>query len=183
MGGDRRNFRLSKDVLPSRYDLRFELEFDTWTSTGSERISLRSARLSREITLHAIELEILRATIDGANKIADIQTDAESETATLRFASDIPAGEHVLEISWKGGIRDSLRGLYRSVRGEERYAATQFEAADARRAFPCFDEPGYKVPWQLTLRVREGDVALSNTPVLSETREDGGMKAVRFAET
>ena len=118
MGGDRRNFRLSKDVLPSRYDLRFELEFDTWTSTGSERISLRSARLSREITLHAIELEILGATIDGANKIADIQTDAESETATLRFASDIPAGEHVLPLAGSaaghgaGGLQPAPRSSH-----------------------------------------------------------------------
>ena len=183
MGGDRRNFRLSKDVLPSRYDLRFELEFDTWTSTGSERISLRSARLSREITLHAIELEILGATIDGANKIADIQTDAESETATLRFASDIPAGEHVLEISWKGGIRDSLRGLYRSLRGEERYAATQFEAADARRAFPCFDEPEFKAQFSLELIHPAGNAPIANMPIASQESLDERRTRTRFRET
>jgi len=111
VGGDKRNFRLSKDVLPSRYELRFELEFDRWTSTGWERIALRSARPSREITLHAIELDIVSATVDGTNKLERAEMAAESETATLRFASDIPAGEHILEISWKGGIRDSLRGL------------------------------------------------------------------------
>jgi aminopeptidase N len=124
VGGDKRNFRLTKDVLPSRYELRFELEFDAWTSTGWERITLRTARPSRAITLHSIDLEIADATVDGTNKLADVQTDAESETATLRFANEIAAGEHALEISWKGGIRDSLRGLYRSLRGEERYAAT-----------------------------------------------------------
>ena len=98
MGGDKRNFRLSKDVLPSRYELRFELEFDTWTSTGWERIALRSAKPSREIVLHAIELDIVGATIDGKNKLERAEMDAESETATLRFASEIPAGEHVLEM-------------------------------------------------------------------------------------
>src|SRR5207248_9655154 len=79
VGGYRRNFRLSKDVRPIRYELHCELECDTWRSTGNERISLRSARPSREITLHSIELEIVGATIDGANRLADVQTDAESE--------------------------------------------------------------------------------------------------------
>ena len=183
MGGDKRNFRLSKDVLPSRYELRFELEFDTWTSTGSERIALRSARPSREITLHALELDIVAATIDAKNKLERVELDPESETATLRFASDIPAGEHVLEISWKGGIRDSLRGLYRSLRGEERYAATQFEAADARRAFPCFDEPEFKACFSLELIHPAGNAAIANMPIASEEAIDERRTRTRFRET
>ena len=183
MGGDKRNFRLSKHVLPSRYELRFELEFDTWTSTGWERIALRSARPSREITLHAIELDIVSATIDGKNKLERAETDAESETATLKFASEIPAGDHVLEISWKGGIRDSLRGLYRSLRGEERYAATQFEAADARRAFPCFDEPEFKARFSLELIHPSGNAAIGNMPITSEEALDERRTRTRFKET
>src|SRR4029077_11424414 len=101
VGGDKRNFPRRKDLLPSRYELRFELEFDTWSSTGWERIALRSARPSREITLHALALDIFAATIDGKNKLEKAVLDTESETATLRFANDIPAGEHTLEISWK----------------------------------------------------------------------------------
>src|SRR6185295_8768320 len=138
MSGEGRNFRLSKNVMPSAYELRFELEFDRWTSTGQERITLRTSKPTREIVLHALELDIRKATLDG-DVAQTTAYDTEAETATLRFAREIPAGEHVLEISWSGGIRESLRGLYRSLRGEERYAATQFEAADARRAFPCFD--------------------------------------------
>jgi puromycin-sensitive aminopeptidase len=183
VGGDKRNFRLSKDVLPSRYELRFELEFDRWTSTGWERIALRSARPSREITLHAIELDIVTATVDGANKLERAEMDVESETATLRFASDIPAGEHVLEISWKGGIRDSLRGLYRSLRGEERYAATQFEAADARRAFPCFDEPEFKARFSLELIHPSGNAAIANMPITSQEGLDERRTRTRFRET
>ena len=183
MGGDKRNFRLSKDVLPSRYELRFELEFDTWTSTGSERITLRSARPSREITLHALELDIVAATIDAKNALERVELDPESETATLRFASDIPAGEHVLEISWKGGIRDSLRGLYRSLRGEERYAATQFEAADARRAFPCFDEPEFKARFSLELIHPARNAAIANMPIASEEAIDERRTRTRFRET
>ncbi|HEY8823406.1 MAG TPA: M1 family metallopeptidase [Candidatus Limnocylindria bacterium] len=183
MGGDKRNFRLSKDVLPSRYELRFELEFDAWSSTGWERIGLRSSRASREITLHAIELDIVAATIDAKNKLERAELDPESETATLRFASEIPAGEHVLEISWKGGIRDSLRGLYRSLRGEERYAATQFEAADARRAFPCFDEPEFKARFSLELIHPAGNAAIGNMPITSQEAVDERRTRTRFRET
>ncbi len=133
MSDEARNFRLSKNVLPSKYELRFELEFDNWTSSGWERITLRTSRPTREIVLHALELDIRKATFDG-DAAQSTTYDVEAETATLRFGREIPAGEHTLEISWTGGIRESLRGLYRSLRGEERYAATQFEAADARRA-------------------------------------------------
>src|SRR5688572_33479149 len=114
MSDEARNFRLSKDVLPSRYELRFELEFDAWTTNGWERITLRTARPTREIVLHALELDITKATLDG--EAAQTPTyDHEAETATLRFGREIPAGEHTLEISWTGGIRASLRGLYRSL--------------------------------------------------------------------
>jgi len=183
VGGDKRNFRLTKDVLPSRYELRFELEFDTWTSTGWERITLRSARPSREITLHALELEVVSATIDGKNNLEKAVMDTESETATLRFANDVPAGEHTLQIAWRGGIRDSLRGLYRSLRGEERYAATQFEAADARRAFPCFDEPEFKARFALELIHPSGNAAIANMPIASQEELDERRTRTRFRET
>ena len=182
MGGDKRNFRLSKDVLPSRYRLVFDLDFDTWTSTGNERIEIRTARPTREIVLHAIDLDIKSASIDKT-ALEGVTFDSESETATLRFAGEIPAGEHTLEIAWKGGIRDSLRGLYRSLRGEERYAATQFEAADARRAFPCFDEPEFKARFSLELIHPAGNAAIANMPIESQESIDERRTRTRFRET
>ena len=182
MGGDKRNFRLSKDVLPSRYRLVFDLDFDTWTSSGHERIEVRTASPSRAIVLHALELEIKSASIDRT-PVEAVSFDNESETATLRFASEVPAGEHTLEIAWKGGIRDSLRGLYRSLRGEERYAATQFEAADARRAFPCFDEPEFKAQFSLELIHPAGNAAIANMPIESQESIDERRTRTRFRET
>jgi puromycin-sensitive aminopeptidase len=182
MSDESRNFRLSKDVLPSTYALGFELDFDNWTSTGWERIALRTSRPAREIVLHSLELDIKKATLDG--QVAERTTyDEDAETATLRFAREIPAGEHTLEISWTGGIRESLRGLYRSLRGEERYAATQFEAADARRAFPCFDEPEFKARFTVELIHPAGNAAIANMPIVSQEDLDERRTRTVFRET
>src|SRR6266508_4505108 len=156
---EKRNFRLSKAVLPSRYELRFELDLDDWTSKGRARVALRLAKPLREIVLHTIDLDIQRGGIAGGPALETTTYERESQTATLCFSGEVPAGDRVLELDWSGGIRESLRGLYRSMRGEERYAATQFEAADARRAFPCFDEPEFKARFALELVHTSGNAA------------------------
>jgi puromycin-sensitive aminopeptidase len=178
-----RDFRLSKDVLPSRYELRFDLDLDTWTSAGWERIAITTATPAREIVLHAVELQITAATVDGSNTLENVRLEDAAQVAVLRFAKDIPAGEHRLEITWNGGIRDSLRGLYRSVRGEERYAATQFEAADARRAFPSFDEPEFKAKFALELIYPSGNTAIANMPPISSDDLGNDRNRTKFRET
>jgi len=132
--------------------------------------------------MHAIDLDIKSASIDKT-ALASVTFDSESETATLRFAGEISPGEHTLWISWTGGIRDSLRGLYRSLRGEERYAATQFEAADARRAFPCFDEPEFKARFSLELVHPAGNAAIGNMPIASQEQLDERRIRTVFRET
>ncbi len=183
MSGFDRDFRLPKDVLPSRYELRFDLDLDHWASAGWERITLAAAEPTREIVLHAVELTIGEATIDGANALESVRLEDEAQVAVLRFAKEIAVGQHALEIRWSGGIRESLRGLYRSVRGEERYAATQFEAADARRAFPCFDEPEFKATFALELTYPTGNAAIANMPVTSTEELGNDRTRARFRET
>ncbi|MDO8506661.1 MAG: M1 family metallopeptidase [Candidatus Limnocylindria bacterium] len=178
-----RDFRLSKDVLPSRYELRFDLDLDTWTSKGWERITLRTVKPTREIVLHAVELDITSASLDGSNALESTRLEGEAQVAVLRFSKDIAPGEHALEISWTGGIRESLRGLYRSVRGEERYAATQFEAADTRRAFPVFDEPEFKARFSVELVHPSGNAAIANMPVESQEPAGENRTRTRFRET
>ena len=178
-----RDFRLTKDILPSRYELRFDLDLDNWTAKGWERITLRTAKPTREIVLHSVELAIATASVGGTNALESQRAEAEAQVVVLRFAKEIPAGEHALEIEWTGGIRDSLRGLYRSVRGEERYAATQFEAADARRAFPCFDEPEFKATFSVELVHPDGNAAIANMPIESQKPEAENRIRTRFRET
>ncbi|MDE3192064.1 MAG: M1 family metallopeptidase [Chloroflexota bacterium] len=176
------DFRLSPDVRPRRYALRFDLDLAEWRSTGSARIDLDTAEPTKEIALHACEIEIDLARLDG-EPAERISYDEDSQTAVLGFASTVARGGHTLDLEWHGGIREALRGLYRSVRDEERYAATQFEAADARRAFPCFDEPEFKARYAIELVHPAGLTAVGNMPIASQAQVDGGRVRTVFEET
>ena len=172
------DFRLSKDVRPARYALRFDLDLDTWTFRGSGTIALHLARPTRALTLHSVELDI--ATGDG---IAAVTYDEEAETATLTLDGELPAGDHTLSLRWTGAVVEKLRGLYRSTRPGERYAATQFAAADARRAFPCFDEPEFKARFALALVHDSSLAAIANMPVSRTSTPATGRTLTEFAET
>ena len=101
----------------------------------------------------------------------------------LRPLRLIPA-HATLQIAYHGEFnKKGSDGLFKEQDGGGWYVFTQFESIDARQAFPCFDEPGFKVPWQVTLHVKKEDSAVSNTPMLSETDESDGRKKVVFAET
>jgi len=180
---DRRDFRLAKTVRPRRYELHFDLDLDEWRSTGRGRIDLHMDEAAREITLHAVELDITSATIAGGPAFASVTYDEEAQTATLRFSGEITTGDHMLDLEWTGSIRDALRGLYRSTHGGAKYAATQFEATDARRAFPCFDEPEFKARFAIELVHDAGLAAIANAAIAQTETLPGGRTLTRFAET
>jgi puromycin-sensitive aminopeptidase len=142
--------------------------------------------------LNALDLKIQSASVtinNNGKKIAAIDTilRPEHETATFVFPSELPAGEGVLQMEFTGELNDKMKGFYRSKyttkSGEERYAGvTQFEATDARRCFPCWDEPALKATFDLVLTVPTNRVALSNMPVKLET-VDGDLKTLTFETT
>ncbi len=179
---EKRDFRLTKEIRPSHYDLHFELDLESWTSVGRERIRLHMDRPSTQITLHADKLDITSYWLEGGPGVSGVEYDEEAETATLRFNGEVSAGEHLLEVTWKGEIRDALRGLYRSTHGGDRYAATQFEATDARRAFPCFDEPEFKARFTLELVHDPKLKAIANAPIQSTEIMQDGRQLTKFAE-
>lgn len=183
MNEDRRDFRLPGDVRPSRYELHLELDLDTWTARGRERIDLRLGEARREITLHAVELQIEEAHVEGGPAATRIETDEIAQTVTLHLPESTAAGEHVLQVAWTGAIRGALRGLYRSTHAGARFAATQFEATDARRAFPCFDEPEFKARYALELVHETGLATIANSAIQHQETLPDGRTLTRFAET
>jgi puromycin-sensitive aminopeptidase len=120
-----------------------------------------------------------------------IQSDKETEVSTIAFSEPLASGTGVLSLEFAGTLNDKLKGFYRSKYTsadgqEERYAAvTQFEPTDARRAFPCWDEPALKATFDITLVVPSNRVALSNMNVISEEplKEDADLKCVKYATT
>jgi len=175
-----RNFRLPPHVRPMRYQALLSVDLAGGRFSGRESIDLHLARASDEIALHGVDLEIGRAACRAGSRssAASVERVEASETVLLRFPETIDAGAATLEIEWSGKFSPGLRGLYRAGP----IAVTQFEAADARRLFPCFDEPGFKAPWSLTLEVPKGVAALSNGK--PEAGEDLGDRVrIAYRET
>ncbi len=183
-------YRLPRHVVPTRYEIRLAPDLVTATFTGEERIAVRVAEPAREIVLNAAELAVTEASVaDGRGRAlrARIALEPEEERCRLVFDGDLAPGEWTLTIAFTGALNDKLRGFYRSTfkdpSGATRaLAATQFEATDARRAFPCWDEPAFKAVFACTLAIDPALTAVSNTRVVAE-RTEGGKKVVTFADT
>ena len=181
--------RLSTDIHPLRYDITLKPDLEAHLFTGSEKISLVLEKPLQTITLHSKDLEIISATISFGKKslIAQVEYNEEDETISLSFETAIPKGKAVLEFSFAGILADTMRGFYKStyvVDGKERtMATTQFEATDARRAFPCFDEPARKAIFDIHLVVPAGLTAVSNTLPVRVAEHEAGYKVISFAPT
>ncbi len=181
------NFRLSKDVLPVRYRLHLALDLEHWRNEGTVEITIDVRARTDTITLHALELTITDARVACAGGTASVASEVvlhpQAEAVSLRFATPIGPGPATLTLVFHGEILERLRGLYRSLKDGGRYAATQFESADARRAFPCFDEPEFKARFALTLAIPEELTAIANGTLVEEKRLAAGRKEVTFSET
>jgi len=175
-----RNFRLPEDPRPVRYEAFVSVDLARGRFEGKIRIALELARPADEIVLHGVGLEVARAQVvsGGAAHTASVAAVAESETLRFRTPAPVPPGRADLLVEWSGRFNAGLRGLYRAGP----LAATQFEASDARRVFPCLDEPGFKAPWAISLEVPRGAVALANGK--ERAREERGERSiVSFEET
>ncbi|APR79905.1 Membrane alanine aminopeptidase N [Minicystis rosea] len=176
--------RLPKTAAPVRYAATITIGAARGTIDGVVDIDLTIAEPTSIVWLNATEISVREAYLSvGGRKLSARVVPDGDDFVGFAFTESVPAGAARLHVAYGGKISDKDdRGVFEEKEDGASYVFSQFENTEARRAFPCFDEPSYKVPWQLTLRVPEGDVALSNTPSLSETKEDG-MKVVRFAET
>ena len=183
---------LPKSVTPSRYVLTLSPNLETFVFAGEVEIDIQILQPTNSIVLNAAELEINSCWLINSNNTilppSKTILEEKSETLTFMFEEDIPVGNAKLKIEFIGELNDRLRGFYRSRyhdgNGKERYlATTQFEATDARRAFPCWDEPSLKASFEVTLIVDSEFAVISNTMEAEEFDEDDGLKRVKFKET
>jgi len=160
--------RLSDNVIPSHYSLDFMPDLKAATFSGFEVIDVNIKEPTNAITLNAIELRIENVGIismKGVTEKGSVSLDPGKQQVTFTFAKTIPAGDATLRIHFTGTLNNELRGFYLSKTAKRNYAVTQFESTDARRAFPCFDEPAFKATFDVKLTIDNGDTAISNTPI------------------
>ncbi len=183
-------YRLPRTVVPSRYDIEITPDLDGASFSGSVGIDVDVIEATAAVVLNAIELGIGDVTItyDGGTADAAVFLDEELERVTLSLTTELPVGPARIEIVFTGTLNDDLRGFYRSTYTTDEgvtntIAVTQFEATDARRAFPCWDQPDFKATYAITLIVDDGLTAVSNAAEVGRERLDAGKVRVTFAET
>jgi cytosol alanyl aminopeptidase len=175
--------RLPPGARPTGYALDLTVVPGAPTVTGEIAIDVQLDQAREVLWLNARSLKVTRVVTELSGTRASLLPDNEHFLG-VSFTPSLPAGKHRITLSFEAEqSRKMTRGIFALEDADAWYTMTQFEADDARRAFPCFDEPGYKVPWQLTLRVPKDLVAVSNTRVISEMPGEGGLKVVRFAKT
>jgi len=182
--------RLTRSVLPTRYDLVIETDADAARFNGEVTIDLDVVEPTPTIVLHAkgLDVELVSLTVNGAAAAADLAIDAANERVSVKTAQELAPGPAVLRLRFAAPVSDGLLGYYRSTYtdadGRPRVlAATQFEAPHARRAFPCFDEPEFKAVFVVTLVVADGLLAISNGPEVGRESLGDGRVRVSFAPT
>ena len=185
-------YRLPRTVTPARYELALEPDLSAGTFAGTQVISVTVHESVTEIVLNAVDLEITEGSLEAADgrriEISKARVDADTERAHLELDATADPGAWTLNLAFSGVLNDKLVGFYRSTyegpAGEAEVIATShFEATDARRAFPCWDEPDMKAVFGVTLIVQPDLTALSNGPEIEREPLEDGRVRVRFADT
>ena len=178
--------RLPEVARPSNYKLVFNPDLEKATFEGDETITVQILKATSEITLNAVDIDFHNVSITsgGATQEATVTPEKEKERVVLKVEKPLAAGAATLHITYAGILNSEMRGFYLGKDDQGRkYAATQLESTDARRAFPSFDEPDYKATFDITAVADKGMVAISNQKVASDTPGPGDKHTVKFATT
>jgi aminopeptidase N len=178
--------KLPKTVIPVHYAIELTPDLATLKLAGVEVVDIEVREPTARLILNAVDMTFDAAAIDDAEH-AEIALDAAAETATLSFAKPLAAGPHRLRIGFAAKINTFDRGLffvdYPTDNGTKRMLSSQLEPADARRIFPCWDEPAFKATFALTVTVPQKFLAVGNMPVAREEPIAPDLKRVSFAPT
>jgi aminopeptidase N len=178
--------RLPEIAAPDHYKLTFSPDFAKNDFAGDETIEVRVLKPTSQIVLNAVDIDFQAVSIasGGSTQKAEVTLDKDKQTATLTVDHPISPGPATIQTRYRGILNDQLRGFYLGKDSEgQKYAATQFEATDARRAFPSFDEPAYKAVFDVTVVADDGLTVISNTKAVSDTPGPEGKHTVHFSPT
>ena len=175
--------RLPTDVQPTFEAIHLNLDPAKMDYTGSARIDLTVSQPTATIQFHAQEMKLTKVILKAKSGERALQIqEGEQGLITAVSATQIKPGAYTLEINFSNEFDQRATSLYRLESGGHAYCFTQFEACDARLAFPCWDEPSFKFPYQITLTVPKADETVTNTPIEKQT-VSGAQKTVVFRRT
>jgi alanyl aminopeptidase len=178
--------RLPTDAKPSHEAIELHIDPKGDRFSGAVDIDVTLSQPRAVLWLHGEGLHVTRAsaTPEGGAEIQGTWAEqAKTGIASVRFAQPLPAGNARVHIDYDGAFGTKLVGLYKQTQGSTSYAFTQFESTSARKAFPCFDEPSFKIPYDVTLVVPADAQAIANTPEVGRTPEAPSSVRVRYAPT
>ncbi|TPG12281.1 M1 family metallopeptidase [Sphingomonas oligophenolica] len=178
--------RLPTDVAPILYDINVTPDAATMTFSGAETVAITVKKPVRTITLNAANLVVKSAALDG--KPVKFKLNEADQQLVLTLPAAAKVGRHSVSLQWTGTINQSAAGLfaidYTNADGSKaRMLATQFEAPDARRFAPMWDEPAFKARFRLKATAPKGQLAFSNMPSAGITTKADGSQLYSFAET
>ncbi len=173
-------FLLPDDVVPKKHMIEMTIDPAKDSFEGFSRIEVEVKKPAKTIWINAKDLVATEASVGKQKARAEAVGD---EFLALHLDAPV-SGATTLAIRYQGKLDEKLIvGAYRKKTGEDWYVFTSFTPIDARRAFPCFDEPRFKTPWEMTIHVKRSDKAFANGKEMREVEEPNGMKAVHFART
>jgi alanyl aminopeptidase len=177
--------QLPEGIRPLRYVLDFTIIPDDSHFSGHASIEVELAAATDLIWLHGQDLEVSQVRLISGDTTmeASYSEHGKEGVAQLKFEQAVPAGTAMIEIEYRAPFNEELAGLYKVEESGQSYAFSQMEAIDARKAFPSFDEPRFKTPFQLTITTRAEYSAITNSRMVSSQLIDGGLQRTRFAET
>jgi len=177
--------QLPKNVLPQLYTITLKIIPEEIDFIGHETIDVHIQTPTQAVMLHALDITIERVEVlqKGQSHLAKLSESKSDETVTFLFEQSLSCGPAQIAITYTGKLNKQLRGLYQVEHNGEQYAFTQFEATDARRMIPCFDEPAMKARFSLTVIHPVALTALSNMPVSKKKLEGARFTTTLFETT
>ena len=180
------NYRLPRTILPSAYSIEISPDLGEHRFSGTVSVEAEVMETTNELRCNVADLELSEVMIDGVE--APYTIDEDSEQLIVDLGQDRSPGDITFSASFSGELNDTLKGFYRSTFTdddgvEHTIGTTQFQSTDARRAFPCWDEPDMKATFAITLVIDPQFTAVSNGAETGRSERDGGLVAVEFAKT